>query len=64
MLDLERYHGPFRLRTWGLILNFLCNALALYGLTRVLAGEGGEAVLTVGGIGTLTCIAVLARPSR
>jgi len=64
MLDLERRCGPFRLRAWGLILNFVFNALALYGLTRVLTTEGGAGLLALGIVGTGACLALLARPVR
>ncbi len=36
MIDLDRRYGLFSGRVWGLIVNLLANALALYGLTHYL----------------------------
>ncbi len=64
MTFLERKVWFMRVRAWGLVLNFLANGLALYGLSRVLAGEGGEVFLLLGAILTAALIAVLAIPVR
>jgi len=61
---LDSTLGPMRVRAWGLILNFLCNACALTGLARYLHGEGGIVLMLSGGMGTLACIAVLAIPDK
>lgn len=63
-MDLDRKAGPLTVRAWGLVLNFAFNALLLLGLARVLRSAGGEALLALGGAGTLACLLVLARPSR
>lgn len=63
MIGLERRLGPMRLRAWGLAANFLANLVGLYGLSRVLAGSGGWFPLYAGALGTVICIAVLARPA-
>jgi hypothetical protein len=63
-MDLDRKAGPLTIRAWGLVLNFACNAVLLLGLSRVVRSAGGEALLALGGVGTLVCLAVLARPSR
>ena len=55
MIDLEQKLGPFRLRAYGLMLNFLANILALYGLARVLSGTGGHGFLACGVIFTAIC---------
>jgi hypothetical protein len=64
MIDLEKTVGPLRLRTWGLVLNMIANGIALYGLSRVLAGEGGWPILIVGAALTVICIAVCAKPAK
>ena len=61
--DIDRQLGPMRLRAWFLVLNFVCNALALYGLSRVLVTDTGLAILLVGVAGTVGCLAVLSQPS-
>ena len=62
--DVDRRLGPLRLRAWFLVANFLCNALALYGLSRVLVADAGHGILLVGVVGTIGCLAVLSQPSR
>ena len=62
--DIDRRLGPVRLRAWFLAANFLFNALALYGLSRVLVADAGHGILLVGVVGTLGCLAVLSQPSR
>lgn len=62
--DIDRRLGPLRLRAWFLVANFVCNALALYGLSRVLVTGGGTVILAVGVVGTIVCLAVLSQPSR
>lgn len=52
------------MRTWGLILNMLANIVALYGLSQVLAGDGGWPVLLLGVICTIILIGVCAIPTR
>lgn len=62
--DIDRRLGPLRLRAWFLVANFLFNALALYGLSRVLVADAGHGILLVGVVGTIGCLAVLSQPSR
>jgi hypothetical protein len=63
MIDLEKRFGPWGLRVWGLILNFVGNALALYGAAGVLR-DGSRWPLLVLGLGiTVLCVAVLAIPA-
>ena len=64
MINLETKVGPMRLRAWALILNMIANAIALYGLSRVLVEQGGWALLTTGCLLTLLCIAICARPTE
>ena len=64
MIDLERRYGPFSARVWGLVLNFIANALALYGMAGFLR-DGTRLLPMVAGIAaTVACILVLAKPSR
>jgi membrane-associated phospholipid phosphatase len=51
MINLER------------VLNMIANAIALYGLSRVLAGQGGWSLLIFGAALTVICIGVCARPA-
>ncbi|MDE0062127.1 MAG: hypothetical protein OXU72_04980 [Gammaproteobacteria bacterium] len=62
--DIDRRVGPMRLRAWFLIANFLFNALALYGLSRLMVAGEGVGLLVVGILGTLGCLAVLSQPNR
>ena len=59
---IDRRVGPMRLRAWFLIVNFLFNALALYGLSRLMVAGEGVGLLVVGILGTLGCLAVLSQP--
>ncbi len=62
--DIDRQVGPMRLRAWFLVANFGFNALALYGLSRVMVEGSGVGILIVGILGTLGCLAVLSQPNR
>ena len=64
MIDIDQKLGPLRLRAWALIVNFIFNATALYGLTRVLLYGWGWWILSLGVLGTILCIALLSRPSE
>ena len=61
---IDRRVGPMRLRAWLLVANFVFNAVALYGLSRAMVAEGGTALLVIGVVGTLGCLAVLSQPSH
>ena len=61
--DIDRRLGPMRLRAWFLVANFVCNALALYGLSRVMVTGDGLEMLVVGAAGTMGCLVVLSQPS-
>lgn len=63
MIDMDRKLGPWRLRLWGLIANLVGNALALFGIVRVVRG-GSPALLIAGGLITVACVAALSIPSR
>lgn len=64
MIDLERRYGIWPLRVWGLIVNLIANALALYGLVGFLRDGTHLVPLILGGFLTLACILILAIPSR
>ncbi len=55
---------PLSLRAWGLITNFVANALPLFGLYRVLKNEDGDWELWLGVILTVFIIFILAKPPR
>jgi len=63
MLDMDRKLGPWRLRVWGLALNLLGNAIALFGIVRVVRG-GSPWLLVLGAAVTIVCVAALALPAR
>ena len=62
-MNLEDKAGPWTLRVWFLILNFLANAVALYGLARLLDDGTGVLFLVIGGAVTLICIGILSAPA-
>ena len=62
--DIDRRVGPMRLRAWFLVGNFGFNALALYGLSRLMVEGSGVGTLIVGVLGTVACLAVLSQPNR
>ena len=64
MIDLDRRYGIWSGRVWGLIVNLVANALALYGLVGFLRDGTHLLPLILGAVGTLVCILVLATPSR
>lgn len=63
MINLEKKLGPWPLRVWGLVLNFMGNALAIYGAIGFIRDGSRLSLLIIGIALTLTCILVLAKPS-
>ena len=63
MIDLEQRYGPWSGRIWGLILNFVSNGVALYGVAGVLDNGSRWPVLIAGVVMTAICVLVLANPS-
>jgi hypothetical protein len=63
MIDLDRRIGPWPVRVWGLILNFVCNAVTIYGAVGFVQDGSRLPLLVIGGAMTAVCILVLARPS-
>lgn len=64
MIDIDRRLGPWSGRVWGLTLNFIGNALAIYGAIGVMR-NGTRLPLLIIGVGlTVGCILLLARPSN
>ncbi|MFV1988626.1 MAG: hypothetical protein ACC682_15235 [Gemmatimonadota bacterium] len=61
MLDMDRKIGPWRLRVWGLVLNFVGNVIALFGIVRLVQG-GSAFLLIIGASLTLVCSLTLAIP--
>ncbi|MGD9347473.1 MAG: hypothetical protein PVH84_16525 [Candidatus Aminicenantes bacterium] len=64
MITLNKKFGPWPLRVWGLVLNFMGNALAIYGAIGFIRDRSRLPLLIIGVLITLTCILVLAKPSR
>jgi len=63
VIDLEQRYGPVTGRVWGLVVNFCSNALALYGAVRFVSDGTHLSLLVLGGVATLGCVLLLARPS-
>lgn len=63
-MNIDRKWGPWSLRTWTLILNFLANGAGLYGLASYLEDGSGTLILGIGIVLTLLCIALLSTPAR
>lgn len=63
MIDLERRFGPWSIRVWGLILNFIGNALAIYGAVGIMQNGSKWPFLVIGLALTGLCILLLAKPS-
>jgi hypothetical protein len=64
MIDLDRRYGIWSGRVWGLIVNLLANALALYGLAGYLRDGTHLFALWAGFLISLGCILLLAKPAR
>ena len=64
MINLDRRIGPWPLRVWGLVLNFVGNAVAIYGAIGFIRDRSRLPLLIFGVVITLTCILVLAKPSE
>ena len=63
MMNLDRKIGPWPLRVWGLVLNFIGNAMAIYGAIGFIRNGSRLPLLISGIVITLTCILVLAKPA-
>lgn len=63
-MNIDRKLAGLRVRAWLLVVNFCFNAIAIYGLSRVVLGIDGWAVLSIGGLGTLGCLLLLSKPSE
>lgn len=64
MIDLDGRLGPLPVRAWGLILNFIGNALAVYGAIGFIQDGSRLPILIIGAGLTLVCLLVLAKPSK
>ena len=62
-IDIDMKAGPWPFRVWGLIINLVGNALALYGISRFLRDGFGLLIMIAGLIITAACILILAMPS-
>jgi hypothetical protein len=52
------------IRAWGLILNFIGNILALYGIVGVLQEQKDWGFLVSGLVITVACVSLLAIPTK
>ena len=64
MINIDKKIGPWPLRVWGLVLNFLGNAVAIYGAIGFIRERSRLSLLIIGVLLTLTCIFLLAKPSK
>ena len=64
MIDLSQRFGICSLRVWGLVLNFIGNALAIYGAVGFIGSGSRLIVLIIGCCVTLACILILALPNK
>ncbi|MEL7029995.1 MAG: hypothetical protein AAGL49_12500 [Pseudomonadota bacterium] len=60
---LEKRIGPLRVRAYGLVVNFIANVCALYGLSGYLTNGSGLGFLIAGGLGTIAMIWILSKPA-
>ena len=63
MMKLDTKIGPWPVRVWGLVLNFIGNAAAIYGAIGFIRNGSRLPLLILGIVITLTCILVLAKPA-
>ncbi len=64
MIELDGGLGFLPVRAWGLILNFIGNALAVYGAIGFMQDGSRLPILVIGAGLTVICLLVLAKPSR
>ena len=64
MIDLNGRLWLLPVRAWGLILNFIGNALAIYGAIGFIRDGSRLSILIIGAGLTLVCLLVLAIPSK
>ena len=64
MIDLDRRYGIWSGRVWGLVVNLLANALALYGLVGFLRDGTHLLPFVLGVLVTIACVLLLAVPNR
>ena len=63
MINLEKRIGPWPIRVWGLVINFIGNAVAIYGAIGFMRDGSRLPLLVIGIAITLTCIFLLAKPA-
>ena len=63
MIDMDRRYGIWSGRVWGLIVNLMANALALYGLVGFLRDGTHLVHLVAGVLVTAGCVLLLAVPA-
>lgn len=63
VINLDKKIGPWPVRVWGLVLNFIGNAVAIYGAIGFIRDGSRLPLLIFGVMITLTCILVLAKPA-
>lgn len=64
MINIDQRFGPCSFRVWGLILNFIGNAMAIYGAIGFIHNGSRLAVLLTGLFLTIVCILIVAKPAR
>ena len=64
MIDIDRRYGPWTGRVWGLIFNFIGNAIAIYGAVGFIQNRSRAFWMITGIVITLICLLVLAMPTK
>jgi len=64
MIDPDLRIGPWSGRVWGLILNFMANAAAVYGAIGFVRDGSRLPLLVIGGAVTIACLLWLAQPAK
>jgi hypothetical protein len=64
MINIDKKLGPWPIRVWGLVLNFIGNAIAIYGAIGLIRDGSRLMLLIIGIVITLTCILMLAKPAE
>jgi len=64
MINLDKKIAGLGMRTWGLILNFIGNILALYGIVGVVQEQKNWGFFISGLVVTVACISLLTIPTK
>jgi len=63
MNEPKKINSDASWRVLGLVINFIANGLLLFGLAKMMQGEGGGGILIIGTMTTLALIWMLSKPN-